>query len=166
MVFSIDNDAKFKMLLPKKYYAMYCIGVSSGLRISDIIKLEKSILDNKRPTITAQKTKKKKRIFINDKTMQLIREIVEEDKTGSKYIFPSPADSRLPISRQAVWKAFSSAAKKAGIQHPVGTHCMRKKYASKNYARNKNIFAVQKAMQHDNLSDTALYLIGAPKDDN
>lgn len=167
MVFAIKNDKKFKMLLPKKYYLMYKIGVSSGLRISDIVKLEKNqIIDNQRPTITAQKTGKKKRIFINSTTMDLIKEVAAEDKTNSKYLFPSPKDARLPITRQSAWKAFTNAAKKAGIEHAVGTHCMRKKYASKSFDRSKHdIFQVQKAMQHDNLADTALYLVGA-KDDN
>lgn len=165
MVYPIKDDRKFKMMLPLKYELIYSLGVSTGLRISDIVKIEKSqVSNNKRPTITAQKTGKKKRIYINKKVAQLIASQIALDKTGSIYLFPSIKDPRLHITRQAVYKVFSRAAKECGIDYSVGTHCMRKKYAHKQFSKSKgDIFAVQKAMQHDKLADSALYLMEAPK---
>lgn len=167
MVYRIKNDKKFKNMLPEKYLCIYEIGLSSGLRVSDIIKLKKeTVLKTNRPVITAQKTGKKKRIYINKKTLALIEKIISQDFSGSEFLFPSPKDPRLHISRQAVYKAFTRVAKIVGISHKVGTHCMRKKYAQKQFKKaHGDIFALQKAMQHDKTGDTAMYLVGA-KDDN
>lgn len=165
MVYDMANDTKFKNFLPFKYAVMYSLGISTGLRVSDLCKLKKEqVLNNNRPTITAQKTGKKKRIFISEKNSELIKQLVSSDTSGSEYLFPSPSNPRLPISRQAVHKAFSIASAKAGVTHSVGTHCMRKKYAKRTFKRTGNdIIALKQAMQHNNLSDSALYLL-SPKE--
>ena len=165
MVFEVENDKKFKSYLAPKYKLIYKIGTASGLRVSDIIKLKKiQVQSNNRPSIKAKKTGKVRRIFISQKTRELINDIIRADMTGSEYLFPSPRDPKKHITRQSVYKAFQKASLIAGIDHKIGTHCMRKKYAKKQFKKvHGDIFKVQKMLQHEKIGDTATYLIGAPK---
>ena len=65
-VYNIDkeNKEKFCRNLDRKYQLIFRVGCSTGLRISDIVKLEKKILSIREPTIREQKTGKAKRIYI------------------------------------------------------------------------------------------------------
>lgn len=163
-VFQIVNDEKFKKYLSVKNRLIYEIGVSSGLRISDVVKLQKKqIINTNRPTITQQKTKKKKRIYIGEKTYKNLLSFIASDLSDNEFVFHAATESEKHISRQAVWKAFKRAAKKAGVIYPVGTHCMRKKYSAKKYSMSGgDISEVQHHLQHFKSSDTLAYIIPPP----
>ena len=163
-VFQIVNDGKFKKNLPEKNRRIDEIGVSSGLRISDVVKLRKNqIINTNRPTITQQKTKKKKRIYIGEKTYKNLLSFIASDLSDNEFVFHAASEAEKHISRQAVWKAFRRAAKKAGVIYPVGTHCMRKKYSAKKYAiSGGDISEVQHHLQHFKSSDTLAYIMPPP----
>lgn len=119
---------------------IYLIGAATGLRVSDILSLKVKQLHIGKPTIREQKTGKSKRIYI---PAEVKRALIERaDKRGDKdtdYVFKSPTDSKKPLSRQAVWKAFKVAENKIeGTKKDVGTHSMRKAYAKKLLRKGKN----------------------------
>lgn len=65
------------------------------------------------------------------------------------------------ISRQQAWRVLRDAIAAAGIFGPefsLGTHTMRKSYADRMYGHFKDIFKVQKALQHASPSSTVAYL--------
>lgn len=144
--------------LPPIYRLILDLGCSTGLRISDIIKLERRILDIKEPTIKETKTGKSKRIYIPKSTRIALKAHIATC-TPSKYIFASNKSKSGHITRQTVYKAFSKAAKAADIKSHISPHSMRKYYARKALSRRKDLHYVQNKLNHSHLADTLLYLI-------
>lgn len=156
-VYSIGEKTKeFENRLNYNYKLIYKVGCTTGLRISDIIKLEKSALKIERPTIKEQKTGKSKRIYIPRK---LRKELQEYCKNNAKYVFESQISKTGHITRQAVFKHFKRIADELGIPQNIGTHTMRKNYAKKLLLKHKSYKYIKNKLNHDNLQDTLLYLI-------
>lgn len=158
-VYNIDkeNKEKFCRNLDRKYQLIFRVGCSTGLRISDIVKLEKKILSIREPTIREQKTGKAKRIYIPKK---LRDELVEYSKHNNRYIFESASSDSGHITRQAVWKHFKIISKKLNIETNIGTHTMRKNHANALLCKGKSYTYIKNKLNHNNLSDTLLYLYG------
>lgn len=155
-VYSIgEKNKEFENRLNYNYKLIYQVGSATGLRISDIIKLEKDTLLIERPTIKEQKTGKSKRIYIPRK---LRKELKEYCKNNKKYIFESSAKNGH-ITRQAVYKHFKKIASEIGLKQNIGTHTMRKNYAKKLLLNHKTYKYIKNKLNHDNLQDTLLYLI-------
>lgn len=154
-VYDIDEKEKFTRYLDYRYQLIFRTGLATGLRISDIVKLEKRILDIKNPTVKEQKTGKSKRIYIPAK---LRKELRDYSTDHEKYIFESKSKSGH-ITRQAVWKHFKLTAKKIHITTNVGTHSMRKGYAKKLELKGKSYTYIKNKLNHQTLSDTLLYLL-------
>lgn len=148
----IKNEKNFRRVLSPQMELIYDIGASTGLRISDIITLKKTDI-KPRPYIMQRKTKKKKRIFLSKD----IRERALILCGDNEYIFSS-YNKTGHITRQAVYTAFKKASR-AINENNIGTHSMRKKYADRTYKRTKSLKATQNALQHENMSETALYLL-------
>jgi integrase len=151
-----EKKAYFEAMLNYEYKLIYRLGCSTGLRISDIVKMKKDRLDIKEPTIIEQKTGKKKRIYI---PKALREELKRYSKQNKKYIFESANSSSGHITRQAVWKHFKKCAKRAGIEENIGTHTMRKNHAQKLLKKGKGYKYIKNKLNHTSLADTLLYLI-------
>lgn len=152
---SESDEIEFIKNLNFKMKTIYKLGISSGLRISDIIQLKKHILNVQKPTIKEKKTGKRNRIYIPKKLKIDLQKIA--DKSQNDYIFSSISKSGH-ISRQAVYKAFKKSAEISKINTNIGTQSMRKKKAYKLYKRN-GILTTSKKLNHDNIATTALYLL-------
>lgn len=141
----IKNDTEFIKTLTQEYQILYKIGVQSGLRISDILYLTPSkFIGNVLKTIE-KKTGKEKSAIMSDEVMEYISQFEKNERI-------------FKMSRQSVWKVFKGHAKKLKIRH-VGTHSMRKKYAYETYKKSRKLGEVQKALNHDYLGTTMVYLI-------
>lgn len=152
-VFSIENDRIFYNALSKKMQLIYDVGCSTGLRISDIVRMKKEILNIKEPTIKEQKTGKSRRIYFKK---QIRNRLINFSSTSSNdYIFFSNSKSGH-ISRQAVWKAFKNAAQTAELKLNVGTQSMRKKFAY-TLKQKHNLKYVQNKLNHDNILTSLIY---------
>lgn len=150
-----EQEKTFCSYLKMPHSLIYKVGATTGLRVSDIISLRKSILKTKEPTIKEQKTGKSKRIYIPQK---LRREMIQySENNQSEYIFSGNGKSGH-ITRQSVHKAFKKAANKADIDVNIATHAMRKKYARTLYAKGKTLKYIQGKLNHKSISDTLLYL--------
>ena len=149
------RETLFRNRLSYNYRLIYDIGCATGLRVSDIIKLEKKILAIKEPTITEQKTNKSKRIYIPKK---LKEELKEYSKYNKRFIFESKSKCGH-ITRQAVFKHFKRIAKIIETKENIGTHTMRKNYACKLLKKGKNYKYIKDKLNHERLNDTLLYII-------
>lgn len=148
---------KLDKYLDEPYKSIWEIGNATGLRITDILSLKVKHLKIEKPTIREQKTGKSKRIRLPKKT----REKLLKETTGKKeeqYIFESKSKTGH-LTRQAVFKAYKKASKNAKTKKNIATHTMRKNYALKQYNKG-GLKYVQRKLNHDNISETALYLLG------
>ena len=145
-----------------KYFVMFRIGVTSGLRISDILNLKVKDIKKERIDVVEKKTGKTRTFKLKSKTKELCMDFIEANnlKDNDYIIYSNKKDSEgniKPISRQQAHHVLNLVAKKLGIED-VGTHTLRKTYGYHHYMQNKDVVALQKAFNHSAPSTTLAYI--------
>lgn len=155
----IDNEivAKFLRKLNYKHELICRVGLATGLRVSDILRLTISQINIEKPTIKEMKTGKSKRIYIPKKLREELK-LYHAHNSLNQYIFYSDSESGH-LSRQAVWKAFKKASKSLHIKSNIAPHSTRKSYACKLLKKGKNYSYIKSKLNHTNITDTLLYLL-------
>lgn len=144
--------------LPTEKRLIFEVSLATGLRIGDVLKLRAR--DVRRVAgkevhifFTAEKTGKKGECVLNG----TIAERLFGYRKGKKgYLWASRAKSGH-VTRQTAWNWFKSAAKAAKIEiKGVSPHALRKSFAVK-LRHEQGIEAAQRALQHTNCAQTAIY---------
>lgn len=134
------------------YKMIWEIGITTGLRVSDILQLTYHQIQQRDVRIRERKTDKIRRIYIRKHIAQ------DVDRYCKRHnIYDN--DRVFVVSRQQVWRAIKRAAARANIDVNVGSHTMRKTYSALYIQSGHNIRDLQKRLNHDNLSDTVNYLL-------
>lgn len=146
----------------EKYYVMWRVGVTSGLRISDIINLQvKDIKGKERVTLVEQKTGKIRIFEINKKTKVLCEEFIEKNNLNDEdYLIYSnkKRDGKSKgISRQQAYDVLRAAADKIGIES-FGTHSIRKTFGYFHYKQFKDVALLQEILNHSSPAITLRYI--------
>ncbi|WFP05501.1 site-specific integrase (plasmid) [Bacillus velezensis] len=149
----------------KRDNLMFMVGISSALRISDILKLKvKDIWDGKMPKdfiyLHEEKTGKYKRFPITENLEKAIIDYMKEynPKQESYLFFSRNGNGNKPISRQQAAYILSSAADFVGIKEPISTHSMRKTWGYWAYKRGHSLALIMEALNHSSIGMTKKYL--------
>lgn len=138
-------------------YFLFMIGINTGLRISDILKLKvKDVKDKTHIVMKEIKTGKNKRFKIND----TLRDLIEEYTQGMNqedYLFPSRKGGNKPITRVRAYQILHAAAQKADLEE-IGTHTLRKTFGYHFYQQTKDVALLQKLFNHSSPSITLQYI--------
>ncbi len=155
-------------------YCMFVLGINTGLRISDILKLKiNDIVDKKgrfkeRIEITEKKTGKKQDIVLSQSAISALKEYLKtrEDDDYDSPLFISRKSKRVkrPISERQAYYIINRAAKSVGIKDHIGTHTMRKTFGYHAYKKGYDITRIQKLLNHSSPAITLLY-IGITRDE-
>ena len=151
----------------KQMSLVWQLGVNLGLRISDLLSIKYSDIDNNRVGIVESKTGKRANILLNDKAASLIEQL-KRANPRHEYIFQSYRSRYVtlkapkPISRRAVSNAFEQVGQEVNIA--LGTHSMRKTRGYHLYQETKDIGRVMKMLRHSSEAQTLRY-IGITQDD-
>lgn len=130
------------------------VSLETGMRISDVLRLEVSNLRDTSISYTAAKTGKHGVAHCSAGLLEALRK-----NARSGICFPSRFGAKSPYrSRQAVWKDVRKAAKYAGIKPHISPHSARKTFAVDLYHK-CGIGAVQEALQHKYQGTTNLYAL-------
>lgn len=168
---------KMKKLLREsgtRDYCMFVLGINSGLRISDLLKLKVKDIMNQdgklrdRISITEQKTGKVKDFPISESSGKALREHLSslKDPQQEAWLFPSRKSSE-PITRVQAWRILNDIAGRAGIStstEPIGTHTLRKTFGYHAYKMGMDLSVIQKLLNHSSPGVTLAY-IGITRDD-
>lgn len=134
----------------------YEIGLETGLRVGDIIKIRLADITPEGLRYVAQKTGKE---GIAPLSASLRENIAREAAEGTEWLFPSPVDPTKHITRQALWKRLKRAAERAGVQRRgTSPHSMRKCYAVREY-HTHGLTAAREGLQHTDIRTTQLYAL-------
>ena len=128
------------------------IMLRTGLRIGDVLNLRKDQVA-RQFWITEQKTGKRRRVGLTD---ALVKEL-QRNARGSEWCFPSPRDKKRHRTRQAVWADMKRVSRALRIPVNVGPHSARKVYAVHLMQEYGDLESVRRALNHDNVTVTALY---------
>ena len=156
---------KIEKLLQKENYRdflLFCFGINTGLRISDILKLDIKDVKNKNfVQIKEKKTGKFKKFPLNSKLKQLI-EFYTNNKELDEPLFKTKYGNRL--DRIMAYKIIKKACNTINPDITVGTHTLRKTFGYHYFKQFKNIVMLQKIFNHSSQEITLRY-IGIEQDD-
>ncbi len=113
------------------------MGINTGLRISDILKLKVGDVKGSHISMREKKTGKQKRIQITAALKRELKWVIEE-REDNEYLLQSRQGRNRPIGRSMAYKILSGAAAEFGLDE-IGTHTLRKTYGYHMYIQTKNI---------------------------
>jgi len=141
----------------ERNYIMFELGINSGLRVSDILKLRVKDVKNKEYINLREKKTGKQRIFpLNAHMKKEIKSYCEE-REMNEYLIKSRQNKNTHLSRQMAYKIIREAGEAEGIGN-LGTHSMRKTFGYHFYKQYKDVVTLQKIFNHADPSITLQYI--------
>ena len=169
---SLKQIETIKKLLKQQNLRDYClftIGINSGLRISDLLKLIVSdVIDgNKvkdRIRLREKKTNKFKDFPLSDNAKSAIKEYLKtRNYNPNEPLFLSRKNKGF-LLRQQAYKIINDVAKSIGIKEKIGTHTLRKTFGYHVYNNGYDVTLIQKLFNHSTPAITLRY-IGITQDE-
>ena len=134
---------------------------SSGLRVSELLNLEKGQVNLNKGVITVfGKGAKERKVPIADYAVEYIRQYITEvrnknENKGSKYLFLSKKGE--PLSRVYFFKQVKKYSELAGITTNVSPHTLRHSFATHLLNHGAQLRIVQGMLGHTNIATTQIY---------
>ncbi|BBE31436.1 site-specific integrase [Tepiditoga spiralis] len=168
----IINKIKRLMLKHEKIkeYALFVVGINSGLRISDILLLKwDDVLDDSdnitdKLRIKEKKTGKTKVFPLNTAAKEALNKLKKQLKNieYDEHIFKSNSNrtksKASPWRRQYVWDFLQTYAQLAGFTGNIGTHTLRKTFGYHAYTNGVSLELIQKIFNHSSPGITLRYI--------
>lgn len=163
----ITEVREFLASKSKRDELLFCFGIYTGLRISDVLTIKvKDVLGKDHFHIVEQKTKKarqrsrtytvRKRLPIVKKLKRLISEFCSTLHPND-YIFKSRQGKNKPITRVRAYDILREAAHHCDLKE-IGTHTLRKTCGYLIYKETKDIALVQEILGHSTPYITKRYI--------
>lgn len=166
MIEAIKRYLKIRSL---RNYLFFCIGIYSGLRVSDLLTLRVSTVRGKTHiNVLESKTKSKKRFIIHPSIAEDLKLYIY-DKKDHEYLFPSrqiKSKSRLrgqPIDRSTAYRMLNDVADHFELNE-IGTHTMRKTWGYHLYKQDPRSLALLMEMFNHSDPTITLRYIGMTQD--
>lgn len=147
------------LLVNKTYrdYFLLFLGLNTGLRISDLLRLRVMDVRNKNEIkIITKKTEREIKIPINGDVQFEIKKFVE-NKNESDFLFQSREGNNSSISTVQADRILKEAAAACKIES-WGTHSMRKSFGYHYYQKNKDVFFLMNLYGHSSQHQTMKYI--------
>lgn len=134
---------------------------SSGLRISELISLEMTHLNQRQGVLRiVGKGNKERLVPVGETAMQWLERYMVAARSelggeGTAVLFPSRRGRQM--TRQTFWHAVKRYASKAGIMMEISPHTLRHAFATHLVDNGADLRAVQMMLGHSDLSTTQIY---------
>ena len=134
---------------------------ASGLRVSELLSLERSKINFKKAIITIfGKGAKERKVPLGDFAIEYIKKYIDEVRCknpgkDSKYLFLNRYGE--PISRQYFFLQIKKYAAQAGIEASISPHTLRHCFATHLLENGAQLRAVQEMLGHANIATTQIY---------
>ncbi|MBY6277708.1 site-specific integrase [Symbiobacterium thermophilum] len=152
----VEEIKRFLKEQNQRNYMLFLIGINTGLRISDILKLKVGDVKGTHISIREKKTGKQKRIRI---TPSLKRELnwYIEGKSDDEYLIKSRNGRNKPIGRSMAYKILRKVAERFRLDE-IGTHTLRKTFGYHFYQQTKDVAMLQEIFNHSSPAITLKYI--------
>ena len=143
-------------------YMLFYVGINSGLRISDLLKLNYDDIRNKdgnmksHISIIEKKTNKPKMFPITNGLYAELEKYTRNMRSG-EYLFKSQKGVNRPISASQAYRIIVAAGANVGLTE-IGTHTLRKTFGYHHYQQFHDIAILQQIFNHSSPSITMRYL--------
>ncbi|HJF34487.1 MAG TPA: site-specific integrase [Clostridium perfringens] len=153
----LENICDYLQKTNVRNFILFNMGIYSGLRISDILKLKvRDVKDKNYISMREKKTGKQNRIKINPILKKYIKEYTQ-DKEPNEFLIKSRNGYNKPIDRARAFQILKDIAQIFNIES-LGCHSMRKTFGYHYYKQTKDIATLQKIYNHSSPSITLRYI--------
>ena len=134
---------------------------ASGLRVSELLALERNKVNLKKAVVSVfGKGAKERKVPLGDFAIEYIKKYIDEVRyknpgSDSKYLFLNRYGK--PISRQYFFKKIKEYAAMAGITVSISPHTLRHCFATHLLENGAQLRAVQEMLGHANIGTTQIY---------
>ena len=133
---------------------LFLIGINSGLRMSDIVKLKKQdLISSKNPRIVEKKTGKTRILYLS--SLQDLIQDYTKDLKPEDYLFPSSKGGHVEVN--TVYQMFQKVAQLLG-RDDIGTHTLRKTFGYHYYKKTKDVATLMEIFGHSSEKITKRYI--------
>lgn len=130
--------------LAERDVLIFLIGINTGLRVSDIVRLKVEDVKGKNYFLIREgKTKKPRKVDISMLKKEI--EHYTENKNSNEYLFRSQKGSQITTTQ--VYRILYDAGDYIG-RNDIGTHTMRKTFGYHYYKVTKDIAKLQQILNH------------------
>ncbi|WP_444684537.1 tyrosine-type recombinase/integrase [Alkalicoccus luteus] len=173
-IVSVNHINQMKLHLKKQSlrdYALFSVGINTGLRISDLLNIKVDNIQNQSGGIKDSYSLLKKNnrinyVYLNNQARTAISSYIESASIHPHdFLFKSPR-SNSPLSRQQAYRIIHQAASEVGIPGNIGTHTLRKTFGYHAYKKGVSIAIIQKLFDHSSKYETYHYLGIDPSNDH
>lgn len=152
-------------------YALFVLGINSGLRVSDLLSLRiGDVVDDRnnirdRITMREKKTAKAKDFPLGKTAEKALREYLDtrDDTASEDPLFLSRKGGGF-LGRSQAYRIINGAAETVGITDKIGTHTLRKTFGYHAYTMGMDLSVIQKLLNHSSPAITLNY-IGITQED-
>lgn len=134
---------------------------ASGLRVSELLSLERSRVNLKKSIVTIfGKGAKERKVPLGDFAIEYIAKYLDHVRYknpghDTKYLFLNRYGK--PLSRQYFFKQIKKYAEMAGITTPISPHTLRHCFATHLIENHAQLRTVQELLGHENIATTQIY---------
>ncbi len=156
----LETIKRIKEILKNTNYRdflLFTLGINSGLRISDLLKLKVKDVKNKDfIEIKEQKTRKYKRFPVQNDLKYIIDKFIK-NLNSEEWLFKSRKGNNH-ITRIQAYRIIKNVCIQGNIKSNSGTHTLRKTFGYHFYKQTKDIALLQSILNHSSPSVTMRYI--------
>jgi integrase len=151
-----DMKWSLKRFCGERDYMLFLVGINTGLRVSDLLKLKvKDVRKKKKIVVREGKTEKARIIYLDNIYDELNAYIKALE--GTEWLFPSRKGNQ-PITRIQAYRQLNKAARMVDITEGIGTHTMRKTFGYWHYKQFRDVAELQQILNHSHPEVTLKYI--------
>lgn len=129
---------------------------STGMRISELLRMKENDIDFISGTLKVFGKGKKERLLpIGDRAMRAIRNYLEKRNVSTNVIFLNK--NKKPLGARGVRKVMDDYIRKISLKIHISPHTLRHSFATHLLNRGADLRCVQELLGHANLSTTQIY---------
>ncbi|HYC80104.1 MAG TPA: site-specific tyrosine recombinase/integron integrase [Candidatus Binatia bacterium] len=144
---------------------------STGLRISELVALQKDSINTKRREFSVRgKGDKIRLVFLSDRAIKALEDYLKIREDNSKALFirhdhkesvekqmKSFSEKAMGLTARTVQRIIKKYAKLAGIMKKISPHTLRHSFATDLLSNGADLRAVQELLGHASISTTQIY---------
>ena len=132
------------------------MALQTGLRVSELVKIQIEDIDFKRGLVMVERNKKKKKapepLPIANSLFQHIRQVLKQEKRHAGPLFVGQRGALTIRGLQQIW---DTAIRRAGLPKGLSIHCARHTLATHMMSKTSNLRLVQHQLGHSSPATTA-----------
>ena len=151
-----DMKWSLKKWCGERDYILFLLGINSGLRVGDLLKIKISEIQGKKVvSLREGKTGKRRTIHLGNIYDEL--NIYIKSFEASEWLFPSRKGDG-PITRVQAYRQLNKAAQMVDMPDGIGTHTLRKTFGYWHYKQFRDIAELQNILNHAHPQITLRYI--------